>query len=112
MSNEPNEHPDATDDADAERTERIEGAARPEQPRRESFAEGEAHPDEFAGEDHIGRFSEGEEALDPTTNEEHVGRFSEGEEQLGEEDPEKHVEGSFSSGVDDVPPDKSPERPL
>ena len=99
-----------------ERTERIdapgEGAARPEQPRRESFAEGEARPDEYSGEDRVGRFSEGEEALDATREQEHVGRFSEGEEVLGEEDPEKHVEGSFSSGVDDLPPDTSAERPL
>jgi len=69
MSTDPSEHP-----------------AKPEQPQDEGFAEGEAHPETYP-------------------EEEHVGRFSEGEEELGEEDPEKHVERRFSEGVDHEPPE-------
>ena len=45
-------------------------SADPEQPEG-GFAEGQADPEKFP-------------------EEEHVGRFSEGQEELGEEDPEKH----------------------
>ena len=71
----------------------------------ESFARGEAHPETFPDEEHVGRFSEGQEELgeeDPEKH--HHGRFSEGQEELGEEDPEKHIEGRFSEGQDDLPP--------
>ena len=82
-----------------------EHPADPEQPQ-EGFAEGEADPQHYPGEDHVGRFSEGEEQLgeeDPEKH--HEGRFSEGEEELGEEDPEKHVQGRFSEGQDSLPPE-------
>jgi hypothetical protein len=58
-----------------------------------SFAEGEADPDDYPDEEHVGHFSEGQES--EHSDEGHVGRFSEGEEALGEDDPEKHREGSF-----------------
>jgi hypothetical protein len=92
MSTDPSEHP-----------------AKPEQPQDDSFAEGEASPETYPDEEHVGRFSEGEEELgedDPEKH--HRGRFSEGEEELGEEDPEKHVERRFSEGVDHQPPEPTP----
>jgi hypothetical protein len=98
VTNESTEHPDDVDDA----------PARAEQPGRESFAEGEARPDEYAGEERVGDFAEGQEDREGVDEDEHIGRFSEGEEVLGEEDPEKHVEGRFSTGVDDLPPDAQP----
>jgi len=98
VTNESTEHPDDVDDA----------PARAEQPGRESFAEGEARPDEYAGEERVGDFAEGQEDREGVDEDEHIGRFSEGEEVLGEEDPEKHVEGRFSTGVDDLPPEGQP----
>jgi hypothetical protein len=89
MSTDPSEHP-----------------AKPEQPEDEGFAEGEASPDTYPEDEHVGRFSEGEEQLgegDPEKH--HRGRFSEGEEELGEEDPEKHIERRFSEGEEEQPPD-------
>ena len=80
--------------------EEPEHSADPEQPKG-GFAEGEAHPEDFPEEEHVGRFSEGQEELgedDPEKH--HEGRFSEGQEELGEEDPEKHVQGRFSEGQD------------
>jgi hypothetical protein len=91
MSTDPTEHP-----------------AKPEQPKDEGFAEGEASPETYPGEDHVGRFSEGEEELPDSAEKEHRGRFSEGEEELGEDDPEKHVERRFSEGVDHQPPEPTP----
>ena len=92
MSTDPNEHP-----------------ATPEQPGDEGFAEGEASPEAYPDEEHVGRFSEGEEELPEDAPEKvHRGRFSEGEEELGEDDPEKHVEGRFSEGVDQQPPEPTP----
>jgi hypothetical protein len=89
MSGDPSEHP-----------------AKPEQPQDEGFAEGEASPETYPEDEHVGRFSEGEEALPEDTAEKvHRGRFSEGEEELGEEDPEKHVERRFSEGLDHQPPE-------
>jgi hypothetical protein len=85
-------------------TDPSERPAKPEQPADEGFAEGEASPETYPDEEHVGRFSEGEEVLpedDPEKH--HHGRFSEGQEELGEEDPEKHVEGRFSEGQDDLP---------
>ncbi len=68
-----------------------------------SFAAGEAHPDQYSDEDHIGRFSEGQEELGEEDPEKHVlSRFSEGQEELGEEDPEKHVQGRFSEGQEEL----------
>ena len=72
----------------------------PEQPEG-GFAEGQADPQDYPEEEHIGRFSEGQEDLgeeDPEKH--HEGRFSEGQEELGEEDPEKHIKGDFSEGQD------------
>ena len=46
MSTDPSEHP-----------------AKPEQPENEGFAEGEASPETYPEEKHVGRFSEGEETL-------------------------------------------------
>jgi hypothetical protein len=90
-------------------TDPSEHPAKPEQPEDEGFAEGEARPDTYPEEEHVGRFSEGEEQLgedDPEKH--HRGRFSEGEEELGEDDPEKHVERRFSEGEDHLPPEPSP----
>ncbi len=83
-----------------------ESAERPADPEqtRESFAEGEADPDKYPDEDHVGRFSEGEEVLPDSPEKQHRGRFSEGQEELGEEDPEKHIQGRFSTGEDAGPP--------
>jgi hypothetical protein len=87
MSTDPTEHP-----------------AKPEQPEDEGFAEGEASPEAYPDEEHVGRFSEGEEALgEDDPEKQHRGRFSEGEEALGEEDPEKHVERRFSEGQEIAP---------
>ena len=47
-----------------------------------------------------GGFAEGQADPDDYPEEEHVGRFSEGQEELGEEDPEKHYEGTFSDEED------------
>jgi hypothetical protein len=92
MSTDPSEHP-----------------AKPEQPQDEGFAEGEASPETYPDEEHVGRFSEGEEELGEEDPEKHRrGRFSEGEEELGEDDPEKHVERRFSEGVDHQPPEPTP----
>jgi hypothetical protein len=91
MSTDPSEHP-----------------AKPEQPQDEGFAEGEASPETYPDEEHVGRFSEGEEELPDSAKKEHRGRFSEGEEELGEDDPEKHVERRFSEGVDHQPPEPTP----
>jgi hypothetical protein len=91
MSTDPTEHP-----------------AKPEQPGDEGFAEGEASPETYPDEDHVGRFSEGEEELPESAEKEHHGRFSEGQEELGEDDPEKHVERRFSEGVDHQPPEPTP----
>jgi hypothetical protein len=78
--------------------------ARPEQPRDEGFAEGEADPAHHPEDERVGRFSTGEEALpEDTLEKQRQGRFSEGEEVLGEEDPEKHAEGRFSEGLDHQP---------
>jgi hypothetical protein len=86
-----------------------EHPAKPEQPEDEGFAEGEASPTTYPGEEHVGRFSEGEEQLGEADPEKHHrGRFSEGEEELGEDDPEKHEERRFSEGVDHQPPEPSP----
>jgi hypothetical protein len=90
-------------------TDPSEHPAKPEQPEDESFAEGEARPDEYPDEEHVGRFSEGEEVLgEEDPEKQHRGRFSEGEEELGEDDPEKHVERRFSEGVDHQPPEPTP----
>jgi hypothetical protein len=91
MSTDPSEHP-----------------AKPEQPEDESFAEGEASPETYPEDEHVGRFSEGEETSPDSAEKEHRGRFSEGEEELGEDDPEKHAEGRFSEGVDHEPPEPTP----
>ena len=78
--------------------------ADPEQPD-SGFAEGEADPEDFPEDEHIGRFSEGQEEIgeeDPDKH--HRGRFSEGQEELGEDDPEKHEQRRFSEGQDEQPP--------
>ena len=82
--------------------DRPDRSADPEQPGpEEGFAAGEADPDAFPEDEHVGRFSEGQEELGPEDPEKHhKGRFSEGQEELGEEDPEKHVEGRFDEGDD------------
>jgi hypothetical protein len=87
MSTDPSEHP-----------------AKPEQPKDEGFAEGEASPETYPDEERVGRFSEGEEELPESAEKEHRGRFSEGEEELGEDDPDNHVAGRYSAGVDHQPP--------
>ena len=75
--------------------------ADPERPEG-GFAEGEADPDAYPEEEHVGRFSEGQEELGEEDPEKHVeGRFSEGQEELGEDDPEKRVKGQFDTGQDD-----------
>ena len=74
--------------------------ADPEQPEG-GFATGQADPEAYPEEEHVGRFSEGQEELgedDPEKH--HKGRFSEGQEELGEDDPEKHAQGRFSEGQD------------
>jgi hypothetical protein len=77
----------------------------PEQPN-EGFAEGEASPETYPEDEHVGRFSEGQEDLGEADPEKHHhGRFSEGQEELGEEDPEKHLERRFSEGQDHLPPE-------
>jgi hypothetical protein len=43
-----------------------------------TFAEGEAHPDTYAGEDRVGSFAEGEAHPDAHMDEGHVGSFAEG----------------------------------
>jgi hypothetical protein len=91
MSTDPSEHP-----------------AKPEQPQDEGFAEGEASPETYPDEDHVGRFSEGEEQLPDSPEKEHRGRFSEGEEEPGEDDHEKHVERRRGEGQDHQPPEPSP----
>ena len=45
-------------------------------PHRGTFAEGEAMPDKFAGEDHVGSFAEGEATPDKYAGEDHVGSFA------------------------------------
>ncbi|MGO9820698.1 MAG: hypothetical protein ACLPTJ_08615 [Solirubrobacteraceae bacterium] len=78
--------------------------ADPEQPGA-GYGEGEADPEAYPEDEHIGRFSEGQEELgeeDPEKH--HHGRFSEGQEELPEDDPEKHEERRFSEGQDDQPP--------
>jgi hypothetical protein len=137
VSNEPTEHPGRADDPGAERLGDDEGRAetlrdadrsdrdaddrsggvdragtepaRPEQPRDEGFAEGEADPADHPDDERVGRFSTGEEALpEDTVEKQRQGRFSEGEEVLGEEDPEKHAEGRFSEGLDHQPREGEP----
>jgi hypothetical protein len=77
-----------------------EHTADPEQPEG-GFAAGQAQPEAFPEEEHIGRFSEGQEELGEDDPEKHLqGRFSEGQEELGEDDPEKHLQGRFSEGQD------------
>jgi hypothetical protein len=78
-------------------TEERDHTADPEQPVESGFAEGQADPEAYPEDEHVGRFSEGQEQLgeeDPEKH--HKGRFSEGQELLGEEDPEKHIQGSFA----------------
>ena len=90
-------------------TDPTERPAKPEQPEDEGFAEGEASPETYPEDEHVGRFSEGEEVLgedDPEKH--HHGRFSEGEEELSEDDPEKHVERRFSEGEEHQPPEPTP----
>jgi hypothetical protein len=80
-------------------TDRLDHTADPEQPGDEGFAKGQADPEDFPQEEHVGRFSEGQEELgeeDPEKH--HKGRFSEGQEELGEEDPQKHIQGRFDEG--------------
>jgi hypothetical protein len=84
-----------------------ERPADPAQPH-PGFAEGEARPDVYPDEEHVGRFSEGEETLPDSPESHHQGRFSEGQEELSEADPEKHIEGRFSEGQDDQPPNIVP----
>jgi hypothetical protein len=82
--------------------ERPDHTADPEQPDESGFAEGQADPEDFPEEEHVGRFSEGQEELGGADPEKHEkGRFSEGQEDLGEEDPEKHAQGRFDEGQDD-----------
>jgi hypothetical protein len=80
-------------------TDRLDHTADPEQPADEGFAQGQADPEEFPQEEHVGRFSEGQEELGEADPEKHhKGRFSEGQEVLGEEDPEKHIQGRYDEG--------------
>jgi hypothetical protein len=65
------------------------------------FGAGEADPEAYPEDEHVGRFSEGQEDLTPDP---HHGRFSEGQEELPEDDPEKHAERRFSEGQDEQPP--------
>jgi hypothetical protein len=70
------------------------------------FAEGEDDPAAFPQDEQVGNFAEGQE--DEPHELQHQGRFSEGQEELGEDDPEKHVEGRFSTGEDEEPPNVVP----
>lgn len=70
----------------------------PEQPEG-GFAQGQADPEAYPEEEHVGSFSEGQEELGEDDPEKHAeGRFSEGQEELGEDDPEKHIRGRFDTG--------------
>jgi hypothetical protein len=75
-----------------------ERPADPDQPEG-GFGEGEADPEKFDDEDHVGRFSEGQEELgedDPEKH--HLGRFGEGQE---EDENAEQVEGSFGTGQEE-----------
>jgi hypothetical protein len=47
-------------------------------PHRGTFAEGEAHPEIYAGEDRLGSFAEGSAQPETYPGEDHVGTFVEG----------------------------------
>ena len=78
----------------------------PERDNRSDFAEGEDDPEAFPQDEEVGSFAEGQED-EPHPVKPH-GRFSEGQEDLGYDDPEKHVEGRFSTGEDEEPPNLVP----
>ncbi len=42
-----------------------------------TFAEGEAHPERYAGDDHVGTFAEGEAHPERYAGDDHVGTFAE-----------------------------------
>ena len=48
-------------------------------PHRGTFAEGEAMPDKYAGEDHVGTFAEGQAMPDKYADEDYIGSFADGE---------------------------------
>jgi len=77
-------------------TDEHDQPARPEQPGRGGFEEGQQT---LPGNEHVGQFSDGVETL-PDNH--HVGQFSDGNEKL----PDNQREGQFSDSVE--PDDLSP----
>jgi hypothetical protein len=64
---------------------------------RGTFAEGEAMPGKYAGEDQVGTFAQGQANVDTDGAELHVGTFAQGEAMPDKYPGEDHV-GSFADG--------------
>jgi hypothetical protein len=69
-----------------------------------TFADGEAHPESFAGEEHVGTFAEGEAHPGSFAGEEHVGNYAEGEAHPESFAGEAHV-GTYAQGEEQLPKD-------
>ena len=91
----------------ADRVDDREHRAQPEQVD-EGFAEGQERKPDTPEEERVRDFAEGQELAPLSEEEEDIGRFSEGQEELPDEDPEKHIEGRFSTGEDEEPPNVVP----
>jgi len=59
------------------------------------FAEGEAKPDEFEEDKHVGSFATGEENPEEFPDDERLGSFARGQE--ASDSPQDAAEGTFSS---------------
>jgi hypothetical protein len=63
------------------------------------FAEGEAKPEEFEQDEHVGSFATGEEDTEKFPEDERLGSFARGQEETDR--PQNPEEGTFGKGEDD-----------
>lgn len=62
------------------------------------FAEGEANPEEFEQDKHVGSFATGEEDPEQFPDDERLGSFARGQEET--DSPQNVEEGTFGTGED------------